>query len=99
MGNGKSRLEGGFFLFSLYKLRIASLSGFSARFWTGDGYEYSFDGKGIGGKTVLWFGRGGVDRISTLAGKLGKRGGELRANPSNLGSSGGQPLLYGNVAS
>jgi hypothetical protein len=36
----KAALEGGFFLFLLYKFRIPSLDGFTARFWTCDGYEW-----------------------------------------------------------
>jgi hypothetical protein len=53
------------FLFSLYKFRIPSLDEFTARFWTCGGYEYSTEWKGVGGRTVLWSGRRGVDKIST----------------------------------
>jgi hypothetical protein len=62
----KAASEGGFFLFLLYKFRIASSNEITARFCTCHGYEWWDGTKGLNGKTVLWFGRRGVDRISTI---------------------------------
>ncbi|HZZ39528.1 MAG TPA: hypothetical protein VFE06_10370 [Acidobacteriaceae bacterium] len=65
----ESRPEGGFFFFSLYKFRIPSSDGSTARIWACHGYELSVDWKGIVRRTVLWSGRKGLDKISTENGK------------------------------
>ena len=67
----KAAFAGGFFLVLLYKFRISSWDGFTAKFWVCRGYEYSADLEWVAGKTVLWLSRVGVDKISTLRGKSG----------------------------